>query len=310
MEVLLVLGRHIARATFNDLFRPFYFAGPRRMFGEESESPDLSRLGFISVTTTPDTDNTDTDATCHDDALGVVPELPPVGVRPPPEPTARDYAMYEYPTCPPKPTKPKSPAPGWTVVALRRPRCELNDEGELVWVFYYYTDGSHTRWFPPPPSSFCAATSADVEDAIDLTGTSKSDGLKSAVTIPVPEPGTYAKEISGDVPDEGMDICFECADPSEVEEVELTPHQKTFTLLLPNKLYMNPNPTQKSAIAECEKVGVSRYDASGKKRTKNELEQALRLHFIHNVFDGEIDEYLASDCFQGKYIFVFTLSSY
>eukprot|EP00956_Cyclotella_meneghiniana_P009635 scaffold13288_cov47-Cyclotella_meneghiniana.AAC.6 len=150
------------------------------------------------------------------------------GVRPPPEPTARDYAMFKYPTCPPNPRTSRLLLDGQLLLFVGHVvRCELNDEGELVLVFYYYTDGSHTRWFPsPPPSSFCVATSADVDDAIDLTGTSKSDGLKSAMTIPVPVPETYTKEISGDVPDEGMGISFEDADSSEVEEVELTPHKK------------------------------------------------------------------------------------
>lgn len=278
--------------ALNVLFRPVIRSmTPVYVRGDETRDTNgigLSAFGFSSVPALPRA------APEHAAAL-------------PAQPKPNDYKNHPYPPCPSKPTKPKSPHPDWTVVCLLRPRCVLDDEGKMVWVFYYYTDGTHTRWFPPPPPESDRVRSP-IDDTIDLTeqpSKRAATGVRGSL-VPIPHENTYAMEIAGDVPEEGIvtELPEEEEDVEEMELEEMTPKELTFTLDLPKRLYMNPTETQLSAYDECEKIGVSRYGPDGKNRTRNELSKALRIHLINVVHEGDLDSYNDSDCFTGKIFFL------
>ena len=87
-----------------------------------------------------------------------------------------------------------------------------------------------------------------------------------------------------------------------MEDAEDTPRQRVFSDEKPVYLYMKPKPVHVgkkgvllSLPAKCRELGI---DTARLKR--DDLKIALKNYWVEQVFDGNVQEYLRADCFQGE----------
>ena len=140
---------------------------------------------------------------------------------------------------------------------LPRPQRVDNDEGDVEWVFLYYSNKltGKVTWTPPPPPGILE----NEDDAMDvepiLASKQNLSSMKSFVITPPPAEA-YARELTGEG-EQPADAIIPINLEEEEETVALTPAQLTFTGMLTAMLYMNPKGEQPLFRGKAREVGVN-----------------------------------------------------
>ena len=135
---------------------------------------------------------------------------------------------------------------------------------------------------------------------VDADPNTKTQKAMGEYVVGRPKLTSYAKELAGESESEDEEGEVEIVEP-----MELTAAQRTFTPDKPEKLYINPKPSQVgsdgrilSLPLRCSDLGIiTTNPVTKKKLTCAQLKVSLRNYFVEVVQEGDEMSYLQSNCF-------------